>query len=562
MKKYLFLIFLILSVIGLHAQDIKQVAKSKPVKLSGGLNASSTFYATDADNPQRDPFMWIINGNMNLNFYGVVNAPFSFMLSKENKTFNQPSYKQFGISPKYKALTVHMGYRAMNFSQYTMSGVQFLGSGIEYTPKNKPFAIKGFYGRFAQAKQYKSIASFDPNAIIEPPAFERWGYGTMITVGKKGQFVDLIMFKAIDDKNSITVPDSVDNLKPLENFVLGINTRNKITKNLNLKIEYALSALSKDTRQPEMYQETYSYANNLGFLFSPRTSSQFNNVIQSGLNYKFKMANLGINYKRISPQFQSLGTSFINNDVKEITGNLGTSLFKNKVSFSGNFGTQRNNLDNSQITTNKRLITSANLTYLATKKLNFIASLSNFNTNATPTQIYLVDSIKYSQATSNASVTTNYNFGDSIKQQGITFITSFQKGNTLNQSGTEVTNISNTFFNVNTMYHLSIVPQKITAFASINYSVFETMGNTTNSVGPTLGLTKQLMKDKLKTGINTTYLKTSGSSSSSLTNFRLYANYTINKHHSFKIGINLLNKQGNNTKINQFQGNIAYAYIL
>lgn len=562
MKYFLYVIIFSSYVINLSAQDIEQVTKAKPVKISGGLNANTTFYATDAANPQRDPFMWIINGNMNLNFFGVVNAPFSFMLSKENKTFNQPSYKQFGISPKYKAVTVHLGYRAMNFSQYTMSGIQFLGGGVAYSPKNKPFAIKGFYGRFAQAKQYKSIASYDPNAIIEPPAFERWGYGTMITIGKKGQFVDLILFKAIDNKSSIIVPDTVDNLKPLENFVLGINTRNKITKNLNLKIEYVLSALSTDIRQPEMYQETYSYANNLGFLFSPRTSSQFNSVIQSGLNYKFKVANLGINYKHIDPQFQSLGTSFINNDIEEITTNLGTTLFKNKVSLSGNFGTQRNNLDKSQITTSKRFISSANMSYLATKKLNFIAAVSNFNTNATPTQIYLADSIKYSQATSNASLTTNYNFGDTATQQGVTLITSYQKGHTLNQSGTEVTNISNTFLNINAMYHLNFVSQKIAVFASINYSTFETMGNTNNSLGPTIGVVKQLVKDKLKIGVNATYLKTSGNSSSSLINNRIYGNYDINKHHSIKIGINVLNKNAGGTKINQFQGNIAYAYHL
>ncbi len=549
-------------VLNLSAQDVEQVAKAKPVTISGGLNTSSTFYATNAEHPQRDPFFWIINGNMNLNFYGVVNAPFSFMVSKENKTFNQPSYKQFGISPKYKSLTVHIGYRAMNFSQYTMSGVLFLGGGIEYTPKNKPVTIKSFYGRFAQAVQYKTISAYDPNAIIQQPSFERWGYGSMITVGKKGQFVDLIFFKAIDDKNSIIVPDTVDNLKPLENFVLGINTRNKITKNLNFKIEYALSALSTDIRQPEIYQETYSYANNLGFLFSPRTSSQFNNVINSGLNYKFKLANLGLNYKRIAPEYQSLGTSFINNDVEEITANLGTTLFKNKMSFSGNFGTQRNNLDNSQITTNKRLISSANLTYLVSKKLNFAAMLSNFNTNATPTQIYLIDSIKYSQTTSNIALTTNYNFGDTVLQHNISLITSYQKGNTLNQSGTEITDISNTFFNVNLTYRLGFIPQKLNIFASLNFSNFETMGQTTNSFGPTLGITKQILKDKLRLGLNSTYLNTSGSNTTTLINFRIYANYSLNKHHSFKLGINMLNKTANDKNINQFQGNIAYAYVL
>ena len=82
------------------------------------------------------------------------------------------------------------------------------------------------------------------------------------------------------------------------------------------------------------------------------------------------------------------------------------------------------------------------------------------------------------------------------------------------------------------------------------------------SYGPTLGIVKQMMKDKLKLGLNSTYLNTSGSSESSLINMRIYVNYSVNKHHSFKIGMNVLNKNANNQTINQFQGNVAYAFIL
>ena len=154
------------------------------------------------------------------------------------------------------------------------------------------------------------------------------------------------------------------------------------------------------------------------------------------------------------------------------------------------------------------------------------------------------------------------NFGDSALQQGISLLTSYQIGNTINQSGTAVTDIGNTFFNTNLMYRVGFLPQKISVFASLNYSVFESEGVITKSVGPTLGLTKQLLKNKLKLGLNSTYLLTSGTNESSLINVRVYTNYNVTKHHSFKIGLSMLNKQSNNSKINQFQGNVAYAYIL
>ncbi len=243
------IVLLLLLPVSIVAQDLEKVAKNKPVSVSGGINANSTFYAASGDTPQRDPFLWALNGNLNFKFFGVINAPFSFFISKENKTFNQPSYKQFGISPRYKSVTLHLGYRTMNFSQYTMSGIMFFGAGVEYAPKSGIVKAKTFYGRFARAVQYRA-RSINDNTIYLQPTFERWGYGTMITIGKKEQFVDLIMFKAVDDKNSITLPDSVTDVAPMENFVLGINTRNRIAKKLSLKNEFALSALSSDIRMP------------------------------------------------------------------------------------------------------------------------------------------------------------------------------------------------------------------------------------------------------------------------------------------------------------------------
>ncbi|OFX82839.1 MAG: hypothetical protein A2W99_14350 [Bacteroidetes bacterium GWF2_33_16] len=563
LNKSIVIIFLFLTRI-VYAQDVEQIIKNKPLQLTGSINANATFYSTNSDGAQRDPFTWLINGNFNLSLYGVIDAPISFLFSKDNKSLdaNNDAFKQFGISPKYKSVTLHLGYRNMDFSQYTMSGITFLGTGVEYEPMNSIVKLKMFYGRFASAKQYKSISAYDPNALYDLPVYERWGYGTMITVGKKGQFFDLILFKAEDNNNSISVPDSIG-VKPAENFVIGINTRNSITKNLNVKLNYSLSAFSTDTRQPEIEQKTYTYSNNLGFLFTPRTSSQFNNSFQLAMDYNFNFAMLGLSYKRVDPEYQSLGISFINNDIEEFSANVATSLFKNKVSVSGNFGTQKNNLDHSQITTNKRFITSFNCTYLVNKKLNITASYSNFSSSATPTQIQLVDSIKYTQATSNFGITSNYNFGTNDIQQGINLLASYQNGNTLNQSGTQVTDVSNSFLNTNLMYRLGFIPNSISLFLSVNYSIFNTSNLNTTSYGPTLGISKMMLKNKLNIGLNTTYLITdSNTDNSSLLNLRLFSDYKINKHHAFRISASFLNKTSDINTINQFQGNIAYNYIL
>lgn len=547
-----------------NAQNVEQVLHNKPLQISGGVNASSKFHNTSASNSHYDPFFWLINGNLNLSVYGIINVPLSFIVSKTNHSLgtNKDLFHQFGISPNYKSITIHAGYRNMDFSRYTMSGITFLGGGIEYQPKNSMFAVKAFYGRFAAAKQYKSVSTNDPGALNDQPVFERWGYGTTISAGKKNHAVEVTLFKAHDEKNSISVPDNLD-ISPVENFVLGVRTKNRLTPQLSINLDYALSAYSTDTRQPEIEQETYSYSNNLGFLFTPRTSSQFNSAFNGNFEYDLKFATLGFSYKRIEPQYKSLGISFINNDVSEFTTNFATSLFKNKLSLSGNFGSQTNNLDNNQLKDNKRIITSANAAYRAGKNLNFMASFANFSSSATPTQIHLVDSIKYTQSNQNYSLSSNYNFGPEESAQGINLTTSYQKGNTLNQAGTNVTDIDNTFWNANLMYQLTFSQILATMFISGNVSTFETQNTTSTSMGPTLGVNKNLYNDKIRMGINSTLLNTRAETErSTLINTRFFTNYKINKHHRFNVGLSYLSKSSELDSVNQFQGSISYNYTL
>jgi len=545
----------------IYAQDIEQIVDNKPIVIKGGLNANATYYYTNGSESQRDPFMWVLNGNFNLSFFGVVNAPFSFILSPENKSFNQPSYQKVGISPQYKSVTLHLGYRNLNFSKYTLSGITFLGAGFEYSPVKSLFKIKGFYGRFARAEQYIPLSVFDEGQIYVPPSYERWGYGTMLTVGKKDHLVDIIVFKAEDQSQSINVPDSIE-LFPEENFVLGLNTHNKLFDILSLDINYAISAYSSDIRQDEVHQDTYSYANNLGFLFTPRTSSKFNNVLDVGLNLSPGKFNLGVNFLRIDSEYASMGTAFINNDRQELTGNISTNLFKNKVSLAGSIGLQHNNLDKTKIVTNKRLISSFNFSWLINQQLSVTANLSNFNANVTPVRVYMVDSIKYSQLTQNAGINAMYNFGDSIFQHGITAIASYQYGNTLNQTGTEVTDITNTFINTNVSYRLGYMPLDISFVLSVNYSSFASLDVVTNSIGPSIGINKQFLKRKLNTGLTATYLNSFGENTDSqVYNIRFYSSYNVTKHHKFTLGMNVLSRKSSLSKAFHYQANVAYSFL-
>ena len=68
----------------------------------------------------------------------------------------------------------------MNFSNYSLSGLLFLGGGVEYTPAKSWVKVYGMYGRLQKAIDNNTASN---GTIAATPAFERWGGGSKVLVG-------------------------------------------------------------------------------------------------------------------------------------------------------------------------------------------------------------------------------------------------------------------------------------------------------------------------------------------------------------------------------------------
>ena len=102
------------------AQDLEQIGKTKPIRLSGSLNAQAGPYLHFGQGtPRNDPFWWQVAGSPTLSIYGW-QFPFSFNVGSRNRSFNQP-FNRYGVSPYYKWLTLHAGYRSIRMNPYVMS---------------------------------------------------------------------------------------------------------------------------------------------------------------------------------------------------------------------------------------------------------------------------------------------------------------------------------------------------------------------------------------------------------------------------------------------------------
>lgn len=119
----------------LYSQELSGITENEPVTINGGINVNGVFYHSKDTLATREPFSYVVSGNINLNLYNVVNCPITFTYSNYKANWSQPfNFNQFGMTPSYKWIKTYIGYNSMSFSDYTLSGHQFLGFGIEVSP--------------------------------------------------------------------------------------------------------------------------------------------------------------------------------------------------------------------------------------------------------------------------------------------------------------------------------------------------------------------------------------------------------------------------------------------
>jgi hypothetical protein len=561
----IFLLFTFLGVkYNLWGQDFTNIKDQKPVTITGGASAAFSVYDASGMSSRRDPFGYTVGANVDFNIYGIFDIPFSFYYTKKNKTFNQPELMIMGLSPKYKAITLHAGYRSMSFSNYTLSGLTFLGGGIEVAPQQSFIKGKAMYGRL---KKMTPVGDTLSGQILQP-AYERWAMGAMVTLGKKNT-VDLIMFKAWDKKSSLSADTSSSLPTPKENFILGVNMNQRFAQRFSFTAEYALSAYSDNTSAPEIKFETYTYANNLGGLFSPRYSSRFSNALNSSLNFMADAFTLGVAYSRIDPDYVSLGTSYVNSDVEDYQLNISTSFFNNKLNLSGNIGKQHNNLDHSLASENIRNIYGLSLSSNPINSLNLSLVFSNFTANSQPTQTLISDSISYLQVTSNYGFTSNYSFGNEYKQSLTTNI-NYQTANTFDRQAETLTETHMDMKSFMGAYRVFYKMLDITLNVSYTYNIYamDSSENITN--GPVFTLSRAFFDKKVNAVLSFSSLRnqTAPGGNGNTNILRLNLNYKLGKHHSFAYSNSLLlktepsdieNSQGAK-RSREFIGSLTYSY--
>lgn len=542
----------------LSAQSKVSSLVKKETSVSGGLAISNVFYNARGIDSRRDPYFFSLVGNLTVKVNELV-LPFSVTYNLQETKFSRPQpFNKIGVSPTYKWVKGHLGYRSMQFSELTLAGNIFLGVGVELTPDRPNIAVSAMYGQFSRA----IIPGKDNSVLASAPAYERWGYGVKTTFKKFNSELDLILFKAEDKASSIpeVVAESLG-ITPANNLVTGINLRSQLTQSVSLDIQYSISSYTENINDKEKVLESYTYLNNTGGLFVPRESTSINQAVIAKLNYSKNTFQIGGTYREIGPNYKTMGSTFINNDLRDMTLNTAKSFFSNKLQVALNGGVQRNNLNKAKSNQMVRFITGASITYTPSDNFSINTNFSNYTTNTQQTLFSgqtrdNLDSLFYRQVTNSMGFSITYNPKKEVSKSTLLLTCNVQdaKDNTSGTSRFYMASIGDQFQ----------LNKTTTIVLTFNFNKNELSALDSKTMGPALAFSKSL-NEKTRVGASSTYQKAYSNTKqeSDVYNAAINCSYTPKKAHSFSADCSYLyRKTFLNTAptFNEWRANINYRY--
>lgn len=548
------ILFLITAVV-LQGQSLTDLKNTKPFAVNGSLGLNTAFYNASGIPDRQTPFAFGLNANATLTVYGI-SMPFSFIwYSNEKAGFHQP-FNQFGISPTYKWLTLHLGYRNVSFSEFTLNGHTFLGAGLEARPGK--FRLAAVYGKFNETSQYDLLMA---DSI---PKLTRLGWAGKIGYGTEKTFVDVSMLRIGDNKKNFVPSDNPEYPVPAQNIALGLTSRISITSKLIFSVDGSVSFLTPNSTlgtSDTINDRLMLYASNL---ISINETSQRFSAVKTSLSYSFsRNVSSAIEYRRIDPGYQSMGSYFFNNDLEQVTFNQTFSILENKIRARGSIGMQRDNLDGSKNSTSRRMIGALSGNYTIDENWAVDLSYNNFSTNQKAVKNIADNSLMVYQVNHSLLLSPRFMKASQSFSHMVMLNLNWMMLNDKNEQTSEMTDTDTKVAML--MYSMGMLKQKINISLGANYTNMVNQNYTNQLAGGTLGVSSSLLKDKLTLNWNNAcMINRLNGEDGIILNTALNSNYRFLPKHSVTFNLNWIKNSFADTSVipsyNETRGDLGYAF--
>ncbi len=548
----------------LKGQNIENLGKEKPFSITGTVGGSMMFYGVSGRPSSRKPFIWMLNGSPTISLYGV-RFPFSFTVSEEQRDFRQP-FNKFGVSPYYKWVKIHLGYRNINWSPYSMAGHTIYGAGAELTPGK--FQIGVIYGRLLRAVDPNSL-TYDLNqSFVSTPSFARKALSLKFGYGTEKNSAAIIFMKGWDEPGSLDTDTLISGLMPAENVIVSFLTHQQIFSHFNFDLQLSQSLYTNDINSVIADSSSHRLMDIIPGSYTDNATTYTSNALETTFGYSGPQVSLNIRFKQIDPGYRSMGAYFFQNDIRNLTFEPAWHFGKQKYNLSGSVGFQRDNLKNNLPSTTHRTIGSVSFTANPSQVYNANLTYSNYDMGqsrgTTP-----VDSLyEISQTTRNLAINQNLNFTGTSFSHMIMLAFNLQKLKDKNDNTANFNSYNSSSLMANYMF--SALNYGLALGLGYNYTLFSLQNSENRISGPVISVSKSLIRKKLSLTITDNYFKNALTYSnggedrvSGINRISFSGTLKPSRHHRFyvKIYVNRAKaKTDNFTPFTERKGDTGYVY--
>jgi hypothetical protein len=337
-------------------------------------------------------------------------------------------------------------------------------------------------------------------------------------------------------------------------MVVGISSRVTFFGDLiSWKIDAGGSAFTRDIRQEKIDVSDTDVPDVVTDLYTPRISSIFNWSGETSLMLNLKNFSIGGSYRRVNPDYRTLGINYINDDVENITLNTSFSLRENQLNISGSYGIQKNNLNQKQTSRTDRTIGSVNLNFNPSSVFGITMQYSNFNIDQVVVRdTVIMDSMLVDQVNHNLNVFPRFTFVSGNHIHNIVLGGTYQKLQDQNFA-------DNKILNGNLNYGLTFTNVGLTLNTGFNYQKMDRGDFTNSRYGFSLSGRKSFFDNKFSLRLSGTYnINKRNQEQGTLINSRINASYRLSNRQSLNVSFSIVNRSIQSNKFTEMRGNVGY----
>ena len=380
-------IILVLMCCNISAQDLENInVKIPDVYLDGNISVGMrSFGSSRSSTFQNSGLGYLASARLNLHIHNL-SLPFSYRMGDQLSLPSLPSFKYWGLSPKYKSMQLHIGHRSMRFSDHTLAGIQTYGVGFEITRKR--LHIQFSRGSLNRQRPERVIY----NSRIRSRKEKKYTAAS-VRIGSTKNHLKYAIFSSKEQESDLDTTPARFNLVNEFSFKRQLGSHFFVASNI------AVSYIDSDVDNfITLDDESSSLALKSTEIFgaNPGINSKVGVLYGGSLGLQMSRFGLSLDFDHIDRTFETFGRNFQITDVRTYSLKNRLQLFNNSIIINSRLGLQQNNLNDDKANTSTRWITNINLIARSSEGHTLTTNISNFNLEKENLYVVGQDSFSFS----------------------------------------------------------------------------------------------------------------------------------------------------------------------